>query len=1069
MQVSEGPELNGWKPKIENFSTKSLNKIRALGDLHGWAPGLITYLTNHQLAKIDINGLPMYIQSAKKDKSLQIHTENMKKLFPIPLEYFEQNGKFLMSGLRDFQIPDTETPKGGFFSIKAEWIAPDDTGFIQLGDIFDRGDYSELSAEILRQLVIQAPFRVFVLLGDHEQILLENDFDTWFQTENAYSYSEEPTDKAFHTRFHMETYKWTSRDEETIKREVFYRYKVSCALLFLTQFCAQAKLQPKLKRLIGFPGLDDEIVLNGGWKAYKHAKQVVMSTVNLKYFPGAITLLGLGHTIFSHGSPAAFGEINVKDFKDSLLRVQLNSIDCIFATYHIVSGDIKRSMDYPLLWSQKGASGAKDVPPKPEATKFMANLLDIFPGTRHFVQGHRPTYFEFKELKGNYPLSYLARNFGEYLSRNIGNVRVHMLDEGISPLYFKGPTDFDPTRIPIGLYVHKDLANFQGISTENLEEKQEDWFKIIDTKEHLIFTIPSVLTLNDVTDIGIFKPGFSIWTRAQPDMNLPDNRFTFEKDSPFSDFKIYRDSSHEKNPARGIAFMLYDKENEILRLPVKIYLKSEQISLPLDKILFQYLNERLMKWMSDGFKGHPLEFEPKEEIEKWLENSLNVEKNLAPFYHTIQRYGLSSLINLSNIIFTLFSLDKTGRPLVILINGTNNELFFKTLIPFENTDISLVAEMKPLSWQILFSHNELSKPILFNWAISTENFQLPSITEQDAFDRSKAGVLEDFTTGTRSLGGLIWISQQLEVVPSKIYHGNLEIIEIIKEPIQKPTVKESKQELEVPTEVISKTSPIGMEKETIKPLIKPEMKPSPRPEGTPKIEIQPPSRAPTSPPAQRASIPTHSPRTPAPPPPPRTTVPSPTSRPATPAPPSSRPVTTPSRRAQQVITPEIPAPATRPPPIKIHPVWQDSKLQVADINKLSKKDRKKLYFNAELDLFNKRKKEGFDISVTSQPFYKGPIKLAKFDQWVKTPFFFEFESYLLAKFDLKEEWDLSKPPLDFITRESKAPKKNQVTWNFEYIEDEFVFRPPKSYLQVEGYKAKSWELYLVSIQVYLKL
>ena len=43
-------------------------------------------------------------------------------------------------------------------AINARWIADPEVAFVQVGDIFDRADHSELAAEILRQLIIDAPW-----------------------------------------------------------------------------------------------------------------------------------------------------------------------------------------------------------------------------------------------------------------------------------------------------------------------------------------------------------------------------------------------------------------------------------------------------------------------------------------------------------------------------------------------------------------------------------------------------------------------------------------------------------------------------------------------------------------------------------------------------------------------------------------------------------------------------------------------------------------------------------------------------------------------------------------------
>ena len=42
----------------------------------------------------------------------------------------------------------------GHSNVRARWVGGKKTGFIQLGDVIDRSDHSELACEILRQLIL---------------------------------------------------------------------------------------------------------------------------------------------------------------------------------------------------------------------------------------------------------------------------------------------------------------------------------------------------------------------------------------------------------------------------------------------------------------------------------------------------------------------------------------------------------------------------------------------------------------------------------------------------------------------------------------------------------------------------------------------------------------------------------------------------------------------------------------------------------------------------------------------------------------------------------------------------
>ena len=54
-----------------------------LGDLHGWAPGLITYLIEHKLASIEINGVLLGENGVLDTRSMMnvfARTSNMDSL-----------------------------------------------------------------------------------------------------------------------------------------------------------------------------------------------------------------------------------------------------------------------------------------------------------------------------------------------------------------------------------------------------------------------------------------------------------------------------------------------------------------------------------------------------------------------------------------------------------------------------------------------------------------------------------------------------------------------------------------------------------------------------------------------------------------------------------------------------------------------------------------------------------------------------------------------------------------------------------------------------------------------------
>ena len=168
-------------PELGTLYKTPISKVHSLGDLHGWAPGLITYLIHHQLAEIEIDGYPMQTENG------DLHVENLNAAFQSPIVKWPPP----KSGLKN--QPGGEwygVQNEGHGAIKARWVADPSVAFVQVGDIFDRADHSELAAEILRQLIVDAPGRVFVLVGNHEQFMLENDFSNWAHNEVRSAYNE---------------------------------------------------------------------------------------------------------------------------------------------------------------------------------------------------------------------------------------------------------------------------------------------------------------------------------------------------------------------------------------------------------------------------------------------------------------------------------------------------------------------------------------------------------------------------------------------------------------------------------------------------------------------------------------------------------------------------------------------------------------------------------------------------------------------------------------------------------------------------------------------------------------
>ncbi len=680
-ELSRGPEAADWTPQLGEVPKSPISVVYAIGDLHGWAPALITYLVNNGLAKIEVNGVQLY--KTGRDGKMSVDTNKMDLVFPHPQEYFKQNGTFPRGVFRDFGVDEMIVHNEGIHSVRAEWVAPDNVALVQIGDIFDRGDYSELATEILRQLVIQAPFRVFVLTGNHEQFLLENDLATWLMNEQRFSHLSLHGDKAFHTRFHEKTYGWRVADEDTIRREVFDRYRISATLLYLTQYAAMVRAGEAAGVRLPSTGrntLDLDKILNGGWDAYRYAWEIASDGRFSKgaTFPGAIVLLGLGHALFVHADPLAFNKVDIGGVKDSLSRVKLpGGTDLVFLFYDTGSKGGQSSRHVSLLWSRGAEEGSTAEIPRPRAAEAAHNIISVFPGTRHYVHGHSPTPITktFMGLSPNCPITYLARNADEIVDAERGSIRVHVIDEGITPVYRAGVADvYDPALEPVGLRVHPDLVGFQDADSTRVETDSSHWLRLIDSTDFPEFTVPERLALLEPTKIGRFSPGMSVWSDETAHPEDPRHRFTMPWPRIKTTHRWYHSSPQEPLGSTA-AFLIYPTTAKGFSRPERLYILSKRVNVSVDEVLFDFGVESTLAWLTDRDVSRPLALPEDQKGEDWLKNIHRPEKVLKDYLGVLSNEGPGALLTQVGMVFALLTIGKDGRLAVFVANGSDRDIY----------------------------------------------------------------------------------------------------------------------------------------------------------------------------------------------------------------------------------------------------------------------------------------------------------------------------------------------------------------------------------------------------------
>ena len=470
-------------PDLGEIVDSPIEILHSIGDLHGWAPGLISYLINKKLATIEIDGYPL------QDNKGLLDVEILKKIFPEPISRLQKTGIPVKAGLAKQPGFDDETGlnDGGHGKIKARWIAAPNVALIQIGDIYDRADHSELAAEILRQLIIDAPGRVFVMVGNHEQFMLENDYNNWYFNEARNAFTEKDSSPLPNTRNHFRFLPmWDGKTNTERAEATFERYVHSTWTLFLTQGAVMQKL--------GWidDKLDLEAMLGGGWTGYETSRELKKqweSDGEQKQIPGALTALVIGDTLFHHAEPAAHraddGQGLEIPLPGTMKTVNSKSNNILLRMYTTGGGALKQSPDAPLLWSRGSSSGASSGAPAAES--HLEGLASAWKGLRRIIHGHTPTVgsgdFDSVTNGKSTTVSYLGDSLGRQSSKGRANgIRIYNIDEGMSPAYYSGAESvYSPQRMPTGLRLEKDEFS-------PVEAKSDDSQHILINPSHSIDT-----------------------------------------------------------------------------------------------------------------------------------------------------------------------------------------------------------------------------------------------------------------------------------------------------------------------------------------------------------------------------------------------------------------------------------------------------------------------------------------------------------------------------------------------------------------------------------------------------
>ena len=160
---------------IVSSPTENFDSFYSLGDVHSWAPGLINWLSKHNLNTVRISG-----------QLLDSSSNSMNSFFPDPMHRDREKLPLPPIGLdaHPLRSPDVCTP---FHHIIVEPGNPSSMVFL-LGDLIDRGDHGELTLEIVRQSILANPGSRWTLIGNHEQYVIEDRYNRWRNDERSSIY-----------------------------------------------------------------------------------------------------------------------------------------------------------------------------------------------------------------------------------------------------------------------------------------------------------------------------------------------------------------------------------------------------------------------------------------------------------------------------------------------------------------------------------------------------------------------------------------------------------------------------------------------------------------------------------------------------------------------------------------------------------------------------------------------------------------------------------------------------------------------------------------------------------------
>ena len=424
--------------------------MHTLGDVHGWAPGLANFLVKNKLARITINGVSYASGAGKIFPDVDDLTVKGR---PMEGQWMDEN-PFTPLHSKD----RTENYRGAFGDVEVEPGAGLNNGFfLQVGDLNDRGDYSELNFDLMRQLCLTSGGRAFALLGNHEEMLLSGNYKNWLNNEEQSGFFDSKNNPGS-VRLRHEYLGIREDKIEPFRQSIFFSYCAHFAHLLLTQEYvirsilnseSRARYAKLTQDALDLSKISSEklkqIASDRSWATLEFSQkwlQKVWKAEKEMHIPGAIVVFSMGEVLGLHASVnAAKKFIESKRGEDFVSPFSTtNGAKIRLHMYKRMPGS--KSPDLDLLWERDNKAWTSDKASQKMVDTVRA-IKQRLPHITSLVQGHEPLSGKDMQVKTHrVPTPY-------------GDVKITNLDIGMTPVYLpsKMAEKYSHDRVPNGLRI----------------------------------------------------------------------------------------------------------------------------------------------------------------------------------------------------------------------------------------------------------------------------------------------------------------------------------------------------------------------------------------------------------------------------------------------------------------------------------------------------------------------------------------------------------------------------------------------------------------------------------------